>query len=130
MRRMVVALGIVVAAGSTQAVHVQDQETVIKRVWVGVEGFGVSREEEVTYYPSEEAYEKLRDDTLDRLRACDPAAFFNPGDGPRKQAETTTEWNFDLKVGGISNGRRLVREVVAAEEALEMFEKEGGRCPR
>lgn len=128
MRRIAVVLGIVVVAGSTQAFRVQDHETVVKRVWAGVGGFEVSREEEVTYYPSEEAYEKLRDDTLDRLRACDPAALFNPADSPRKQAETTTEWNFDLKVGGISNGRRLVREIAAAEEALEMFEKEDRSC--
>lgn len=130
MRRMIVALGLVVVAGSTQVVRVQDHETVVKRVWVGVEGFGAAHEEDVTYYPNEDVYEKLRDDTLDRLRECESAAFFNPADGPWKHAKTTTEWDFDLKVGGIFKGRRLVREVSAAEEALEMFEKEGGRCPQ
>ena len=126
VRRVAAALVLAAVAGSAQPGRSQEQETVVKRVWL----LFASLEEEVTYYPSEKAYEKLRDDTLARLRACDPAAFFNPADGPRKRAETTAELGIDLPIAGASTGRTLVREMVAAEEALELFEKEGGRCPR
>ena len=121
-----VALLVAVVAGSVQFVRAQEQETVVKRVWLPF----ASLETEVTYHPSEKTYEKLRDDTLARLRACDPAAFFNPADGPRKRAETTAELDLDLRIAGVSTGRTLVREISAAEDALELFEKEGGRCPR
>ena len=126
MYRIVVALGMAVVAGSVQPVRAQEQETVLKRVWFLVG----SHEEEITYHPSEKAYKKLRDDTLDRLRVCDPAAFFNPADSSWKREETTTEWSIDLPVAGASTARTLVREIVAAEEALELFEKEGGHCPK
>ena len=121
-----VALVLAAVAGSAQPVRAQERETVFKRVWLPF----ASLETEVTYHPSEKAYEKLRDDTLARLRACDPAAFFNPADGPWKQAETTAELEIDLRVAGVSKGRTLVREISAAEDALELFEKEGGRCPQ
>lgn len=121
VRRVAAALVLAAVAGSAQSVRAQ--ETVVKRVWLPF----ASLETEVTYHPSEKAYEKLRDDTLARLRACDPAAFFNPADGPWKQAETTAELEIDLRVAGVSKGRTLVREISAAEDALELFEKEGGR---
>ena len=126
--RRVAAAALVLAAvaGSAQSVRAQERETVVKRVWLPF----ASLETEVTYHPSEKAYEKLRDDTLARLRACDPAAFFNPADGPWKQAETTAGLELDLRVAGVSKGRTLVREISAAEDALELFEKEGGRCPQ
>ena len=114
-----------VAAG-VQTVRAQEQETVVKRVWLPF----ASLETEVTYHPSKKAYEKLRDDTLAGLRACDPAAFFNPAEGPWKHAETTAEVGIDVRGVGASTGRKLVREIPAAEDALEMFEKEGGRCPK
>ena len=123
VRRVAVALVLAAVAGSAQSVRAQERETVGRRVWLPF----ASLETEVTYHPSEKAYEMLRDDTLARLRTCDPAAFFNPADGPWKQAETTAELEIDLRVAGVSKGRTLVREISAVEDALELFEKEGGR---
>ena len=122
----VATLVLAAVAGSAQTVHAQEQDTVVKRVWLPF----ASLETEVTYHPSEKAYEKARDDTLAGLRACDPAAFFNPVEGPWKQAETTGELGIDLGIVGASKARTLVREISAAEDALELFEKEGGRCPQ
>ena len=123
--RIVMAIVLVVVVACVQSVRAEEQETVVKRVWLPF----ASLETEVTYYPSKKVYEKLRDDTLARLRACDPTAFFNPAEGPWKHAETTAEVGIDVRGVGASTGRKLVREIPAAEDALEMFEKEGGRCP-
>lgn len=126
IHRIAMPLVLATVAAGVQTVRAQEQETVVKRVWLPF----ASLETEVTYHPSKKAYEKLRDDTLAGLRACDPAAFFNPAEGPWKHAETTAEVGIDVRGVGASTGRKLVREIPAAEDALEMFEKEGGRCPK
>ena len=126
IHRIAMSLVLATVAAGVQTVRAQEQETVVKRVWLPF----ASLETEVTYHPSKKAYEKLRNDTLAGLRACDPAAFFNPAEGPWKHAETTAEVGIDVRGVGASTGRKLVREIPAAEDALEMFEKEGGRCPK
>ena len=126
IHRIAMPLVLATVAAGVQTVRAQEQETVVKRVWLPF----ASLETEVTYHPSKKVYEKLRDDTLAGLRACDPAAFFNPAEGPWKHAETTAEVGIDVRGVGASTSRKLVREIPAAEDALEMFEKEGGRCPK
>ncbi|WP_298280507.1 hypothetical protein [uncultured Bradyrhizobium sp.] len=83
---------------------------------------GASLEQEVTYYPSKGEYERARDGILVRLKAGDKTAFVNDKNGPWMRVETTAKLGFELKGVGVSQGRKNLRQVSAAEEALYQFE--------
>jgi hypothetical protein len=84
---------------------------------------GASVDQEVTYHPSKSEYESVRTRTLDRLKAKDPSARVNPSNGPWMLVETTAMIGIEYHGVGVSNGRKHVRKVSAAEEALYMHDK-------
>ena len=84
---------------------------------------GASLSQEVTYHPSKNEYEHVRIDTLERLKAGDSTALVNPRNGPWKRVETTATIGFEYKGVGTSSGRKLLRQISAAEEALFEFDK-------
>lgn len=83
---------------------------------------GTSLEQEVTYHPTRADYERVRDATLQRLRAGDPTASVNPVDGPWLRAETTARIGIEIRGVGVSEGRINYRQISAAEEALYILE--------
>jgi hypothetical protein len=80
-------------------------------------------EQEVTYSPSKAEYENTRDQTLIRLRAGDNSAMVNPRNGPWMRVETTAKIGFELKGVGLAEGRKNLRQISAAEEALFRFQE-------
>jgi hypothetical protein len=84
---------------------------------------GASLSQEVTYHPSKEEYEHVRVDTLERLKAGHSSALVNPRNGPWKRVETTAKIGFEYKGVGTSSGRKLLRQISAAEDALFEFDK-------
>ncbi|MBY5453932.1 hypothetical protein HFO91_30605 [Rhizobium leguminosarum] len=82
---------------------------------------GASLDQEVTYHPSKAEYEAARDEVLKRLKAGDNTAFVNPADGPWMIVETTATIGLEYKGVGASQGRKHLRQVSAAEDALYLF---------
>jgi hypothetical protein len=85
---------------------------------------GASLAQEVTYHPSKAAYIKARDEQLKRLKDGVASAMVNPSDGPWMIVETTAKIGIEFKGMGVSQGRKHLRRVTAAEEALYRYEKE------
>ena len=85
---------------------------------------GASIDQEVTYSPSRAEYDRVRDETIDRLRKGDSTARVNPNRGPWMRVETTAKIGFAYKGVGASSGRKNLRQISAAEEALFKFEQE------
>jgi hypothetical protein len=84
---------------------------------------GASLSQEVTYSPSKAAYEEARDSVLKRLKEGDKTAFVNPQTGPWMRVETTATIGFEYKGFGSGEGRKHLRQISAAEEALYKFER-------
>lgn len=84
---------------------------------------GASLEQEITYSTSRADYESARDKTLERMKNADNTAFVNPKDGPWMRVETTAEIGLSIKGVGTSEGRKYLRQISAAEEALFLYEK-------
>ncbi|MGM4960898.1 hypothetical protein ACT4MK_36905 [Bradyrhizobium barranii] len=84
---------------------------------------GASMEQEITYSPTRIEYERVRDDTLTRLKQGDKTAMVNPGNGPWMRVETTAKIGFAYKGIGVSEGRKHLRQISAAEEALYRYEQ-------
>lgn len=116
----VVAVGITILAVSARA-----DETVVSSVFLP----GASISQEVTYSPSKAEYEQFRDQVLARLRKGDPKAFSNPAAGPWMRAETTAMIGLEFKGAGAASGRKHLRQISAAEEALFRFQEESKRKP-
>jgi hypothetical protein len=85
---------------------------------------GASMEQEVTYAPSKAEYERVRDDTLARLQAGDKTAMVNPSNGPWMRVETTAKIGFEIKGVGMAEGRKHLRQISAAEEALFRYQEQ------
>lgn len=83
---------------------------------------GASMDQDVTYHPSKSEYERARDDVLSRLKQGDATARVNPADGPWMRVETTAKIGIEYKGAGSTSGRKHVRQISAAEEALYTFE--------
>lgn len=81
-------------------------------------------EQEITYHPSRNAYRSTRDSLLSRMRRGDTSAFVNLRAGPWMIVSTTAAIGFEVKGIGASTGRRYLRQISAAEEALYIFERE------
>ncbi|TPI59860.1 hypothetical protein FJ420_21315 [Mesorhizobium sp. B3-1-3] len=95
-----------------------------ERVVKSVNLLGIaSMEQEVVYNTSEADYLKTRDDILERLKKGDPTAAMNPADGPWMQVETTAKIGFEIKDVGLAQGKKNLRQVSAAEEALSLYDK-------
>jgi hypothetical protein len=82
-----------------------------------------SIEQEVTYSTSEEDYNRVRDETLKRMKEGDASAFVNPTDGPWLRGETTVKIGIEWNGIGTTTGKKNLRQVAAAEEALYLYEK-------
>lgn len=82
-----------------------------------------SMEQEVTYSTSKADYDKVRDDTLARMKEGDASAFVNPSDGPWLRAETVAKIGIEVSGMGGAVGKKNVRQVTAAEAALYLYEK-------
>ncbi|RWB26417.1 hypothetical protein [Mesorhizobium sp.] len=96
------------------------EETVVKSVnLLGI----ASMDLEVVYNTSEADYLKTRDDILERLKGGDPTAAVNPADGPWMHVETIAKIGFEIKDVGLAQGKKHLRQVSAAEEALSLYEK-------
>ena len=83
---------------------------------------GAGLDQEVTYYPTKADYEAARADILERLNKGDQTAMVNPTEGPWRRVETTATIGFSYKGVGTSSGRKYLRQMTAAEEALYLFE--------
>jgi hypothetical protein len=83
---------------------------------------GASMDQEVTYSPTKAEYERVRDETLARLRAGDNSAMVNPHNGPWMRVETTAKIGFEFKGIGVAQGRKHLRQISAAEEALYKYQ--------
>lgn len=99
---------------------------------------GASLEQEIIYHPSKKTYIAACEARIAALQKKDPEAYVNPIDGPWMIAETTAMVGFEigvdfkgLSVGSVKSmsGRKHLRRVTAAEDALYRFEK-GLACPR
>jgi hypothetical protein len=113
--------GIVVACGSIcflLAHTASADETIVRAATLPF----ASAEQEVTYHPSLREYERARDETLAKLRRGDASSYVNPKDGPWMLVQTTVEIGIEIKGIGSSEGRKNVRQISAAEEALYVFE--------
>lgn len=84
---------------------------------------GASMYQEVTYSPDRRTYESTRDAILVHLEKGDDTARVNPVDGPWMLVETTAEIGLAVKGVGTFSGRKHLRRVSAAEEALYRFER-------
>jgi hypothetical protein len=84
---------------------------------------GASLDQEVTYYPTKDEYLKTRDAILTRLKSGDKTAFVNDKNGPWKRVETTAKIGVEVKGVGVSQGRKNLRQISAAEDALYEFER-------
>jgi hypothetical protein len=83
---------------------------------------GASVDQNVTYHPSKTEYEQARDGVLTRLRQGDATARVNPADGPWMRVVTTAKIGFEYRGVGSASGRKHVRQISSAEEALYIFE--------
>ena len=83
---------------------------------------GASLSQEVTYSPTKAEYDRVRDETLARLKKGDLSARVNPTNGPWMRVETTAKIGFSVKGVGVSNGTKTLRQITAAEEALFRLE--------
>jgi hypothetical protein len=88
----------------------------------GVNLPGASMSQDVTYHPSRSEYLSVRNKTFDLLKAKKSSANVNPADGPWMLVETTATIGLEYHGVGVSSGRKHVRKVSAAEEALYMLE--------
>lgn len=84
---------------------------------------GASADQEITYHPSLAEYERVRDEILARLRKREPSAMVNPSDGPWMRVETTAKIGFSYYGIGAASGKKKIRQITAAEEALYLFER-------
>lgn len=100
-----------------EAVH--SREVVVRRVDLP----GVAMEQEVTYSTSRADYERQRDERLARLRKGDSSASVNPASGPWMLVETTATIGLAYQGIGSSSGRKQLRRITAAEEALYLYER-------
>jgi hypothetical protein len=78
-------------------------------------------DQEVTYSTSQADYESTRDAILKRMKNGDQTAFVNPSNGPWMRVETTAKIGIELKGIGVSQGRKNLRQITAAEEALFLY---------
>lgn len=85
---------------------------------------GASMQQEVMYSTDMRDYESVRDEILSRLKKGDLSARINPSDGPWMRVETTAAIGLEYKGIGSSSGRKEIRQISAAEEALYLFERQ------
>jgi hypothetical protein len=85
---------------------------------------GASLDQEITYFPTKADYETTRDEILEKLKQNNSSAMANPIDGPWMIVETTAKIGMEYKGVGVAEGRKHVRRITAAEEALFIYEKE------
>jgi hypothetical protein len=97
---------------------VNADETIVRSITLP----GAGLEQSITYHPSIAEYDRVRDETLSRLKKGDSSARINAIDGPWMQAETTAKIGLELKGVGATTGRKYLRQITAAEEALYLFE--------
>lgn len=81
-------------------------------------------EQEIIYSTTEKDYNNYRDEILARLRDGDQSAMVNPIDGPTKIVQTTAKIGFEIKGVGTSEGRKHLRRITAAEEALFLYQND------
>src|SRR4051794_26304491 len=65
---------------------------------------GATMDQEITYSPSKQEYERVRQDVLSRLKSGDPSARVNPSNGPWMRVETTAKIGLSYKGVGASSG--------------------------
>mgnify|MGYP003113814870 CR=1 FL=1 len=101
------------------------QETHTKRLDIP----GASLNQKITYYPNKEAYDSHVDEVLKLLRSN--AGVSNEFEAPYKVVETLAETGVSIGIPGVDgasvgemSGRESTRTITAAEEALELFNKE------
>ena len=80
-------------------------------------------DQEVTYSTSQSDYESNRDALLKRMKSGDQTAFVNPSGGPWMRVETTAKIGIEVKGVGASQGRKHLRQITAAEEALYLYNR-------
>lgn len=110
-----IALGLILFA----SYPAHGEETVVESIDLP----GASMEQEVTYSTSKADYQSTRDAILERLKDGDPSAMVNPSDGPWMRVETTAKIGFEYHGVGLASGRKLLRQISAAEEALYLYER-------
>jgi hypothetical protein len=94
-------------------------ETVMDRISLP----GASLEQEVTYHPSKREYVSTRNALLERMKRGDQSAFVNSRTGPWMVVSTTAMIGIEFRGVGASSGRKHLRQISAAEEALYIYDK-------
>lgn len=84
---------------------------------------GASMEQEIWYSTTEADYESIRDSILQRMKDGDQSAFVNPTEGPWIRVETTAKIGLEYRGFGTAEGRKHLRQISAAEEALFLYER-------
>jgi hypothetical protein len=97
----------------------QAEQTVVRSIALP----GASMDQEVTYSTSQADYESTKNSILKRLQNGDKTAFVNPSDGPWMRVETTAKIGLEIKGIGVAQGRKNLRQITAAEEALFLYER-------
>ena len=83
---------------------------------------GASLDQEVTYHPNKADYIKARNARLKKLKEGDASAMANPANGPWMIVQTTAKIGIAYKGIGVSKGRKHLRRITAAEDALYEYE--------
>lgn len=118
MHRPLSAALLFITTACLMNVTARSEETIVESINLP----GASMEQEVTYSTTKLEYEAARDDRLKRLREGDETAFVNPREGPWMRVETTAKIGFEYQGVGAASGRKNVRQISAAEEALYRFQ--------
>lgn len=114
--------GLIVAAATSVFMSMNAstaQEVIVRKGWLPFGLAGV--EQTLTFHPSEEDYNSVRDETLKKLSAGEP--IVNLADGPWVQIETTATVGVEIEGIGSSSGRTSFRQITAIEDALYRFEE-------
>jgi hypothetical protein len=83
-----------------------------------------SMTQEIIYSTSQKQYDLERDFILKKLRERDFSVMQNPSGGSTKIVQTTAMIGISWKGVGTSEGRKHLRKITAAEEALFLFEND------
>lgn len=91
--------------------------------------FIATADQEILYEPSEKAYKKAYTAKVADLRAGKASACVNDADGPWMHVETDAKVGLDVEGIGAMKGRKHVRQVSAADQAIFDLEQEGVKLP-
>lgn len=114
MRAARILIGVSILAGAAAA-----EETIVKH---GSLPFA-TLSQEITYSTTQKDYLAHRDKVLEELKKGNYSAAQNTADAPWMRVETTATVGLEFKGVGTADGKKLIRQVSASEEAWVLFKE-------